>query len=84
MITIADITPGTVVTFTHDHSAILGPRWVDRKLGTHFVIGSLSESGYTFSAFNTRTGRRDDIMAETWIFEILRVVGRPAAAEDDE
>lgn len=57
-VTIKDITAGTVLTFTRDLT-FLGPRWSDRAVGTHFVIGGFSESGYTFSALNTRTGRRD-------------------------
>jgi hypothetical protein len=82
MATLADIQPGTVVTFTRDLSATQGPRWAHRIPGTHFVVGSLSESGYTFSAYNTRTGRMDDVMAETWIFDMLRVIGR-IPQEDD-
>jgi hypothetical protein len=83
MITINDITTGTVVMFTRDLT-FLGPRWDTRAMGTHFVIGGLSESGYTFSALNTRTGRMDDMMAETWVFEALRVVGRIPQEEEEE
>jgi hypothetical protein len=65
---------GTVFTFTKDLTFI-NTRWASRKAGAHFVLGTLSESGYTFSAYNTLTGRWDDMMAESWIFEATRVIG---------
>ncbi len=83
MITLADIAYGTVVTFTRDLT-FMGPRWTERKVGTHFIIGALSESGYTFSAYNTRMGRWDDMMAESWLFEYMRVIGRIPTEWDGE
>jgi hypothetical protein len=82
-ITPADLTAGTVFTFTKDLTFI-NSRWTERTVGTHFVVGGLSESGYTFSAFNTRTGRRDDMMAEGYVFEAMRIIAGPAAAPDCE
>lgn len=72
-VTIKDIAEGTVFTFTRDLTG-LGPRWTNRTVGTHFIVGGLSESGYTFSAYNTRIQRWDHIMAETWIFEAMRII----------
>lgn len=77
-VTDAALAPGTVFTFTRDLSAILGPRWTNRIPGTHFVVtGGLSESGYTFSCFNTRTQRHDDMMAESWVYAMLRIIWSP-------
>lgn len=82
-ITAADLTTGTVFTFTRDMTN-LNSRWINRTPGTHFVVGCVSESGYTFSALNTRTGRRDDMMAENWVFAAMRIIGRPAAAKAED
>jgi len=82
MATVADLTPGTVLVFTRDLT-FLGPRWTQRTPGTHFVVLGRSESGYTFGALNTRTGRRDDLMAESWVLENMRVIGR-IPDEDEE
>jgi hypothetical protein len=74
--------PGTVFTFVKDLT-FLGERWADRRPGIHFVVIGLSESGYTFSAANTSTGRTDDLMAESWVFNAARIVGRlPSVATD--
>jgi hypothetical protein len=78
-ITAADLTAGTVFTFVKDLT-FLNPRWSERSVGTHFVVGGLSESGYTFSSLNTRTGKRDDMMAESWVFEHMRIIPAAGAA----
>lgn len=77
-ITSEDMVPGTVYTFVKNMT-FLDCRWASRTPGTHFVVVGMSESGYTFGSINTRTGRRDDTMAESWVFEAMRIVGRPAA-----
>jgi hypothetical protein len=75
------LTYGTVFVFTEDLT-YLTPRWASRRPGVHFIVGGLSDSGYTFSAYNTATGRRDDIMAEPWVFKRTRVIGTiPADGE---
>lgn len=82
-LTAADLTPGTVITFTEDLT-FLGPRWAQRTPGTHFFVFGLSESGYTFAALNTRTGRPDDIMAEDWVFKALRIIPAMPISDPEE
>ena len=82
-ITASDLIAGTVFTFTKDLT-FLGARWANRSMGTHFVVGGISESGCTFSSLNTRTGRRDDMMAEGWVFENMRIISGPIAPAECE
>lgn len=73
MASIQDLTAGTVFTFTEDLTFI-SSRWTERTPGTHFVVGGLSESGATFSALNTRTGRWDDLMVDCWAYRAVRII----------
>ncbi len=77
-VTLADITPGTVLTFTRDLTFLEG-RWSDRRPGIHYVVNGMTASGYMFDVLNTATGRRDALMAEYWVLESMRVVGRVPA-----
>jgi hypothetical protein len=78
----AGLTRGTVFTFTKD-VRVIGPRWTHRIPGNHFVFLEVSESGYTFSARNTRTGQMDDIMAEPWVMELIRIIGQAPQEKPD-
>ena len=77
------LTRGTVFTFTHDYSSI-GPRWTERTPGTHFIVAGLSESGATFQSWNTRTGRRDDMLAVWWVFDATRIITPHTEADEPE
>lgn len=73
-LTLDALTEGTVFTFAED-PGFMGAFMASRRPGVHFIVGRLSESGYTFSAYNTTTQRWEDMMAEGWVFESTRVIG---------
>lgn len=70
-----DLTAGTVLMLADD-LRFLGPNWAHRAPGTHFIVGGITGSGYMFSALNTMTGRIEHFMAERWVMDSMRVIGR--------
>lgn len=80
-LTTQTLTRYQVFTFTRDLTH-LGGQFRNFRPGVHFIVGELSESGYTFSAFDTSRQRWTDFMAEGWVFEETRVIGVIPAAEE--
>jgi hypothetical protein len=74
--TVAQIVPGAVITYVKDVTFVK-TLWADRAVGVHLLVTEAitSPGGYPFATvLNTVTGRRESIMLEEWVLDLLHLV----------